>query len=192
MRKYLRLLLMGLMALCFSLPCLGRVEAATIALLPLINNVEGQENAGTVYYQESMEVINEQEGLLIVENDRLLKAIEAARIGNQVPTSQAMAKICRDGNVDIVIAMQLDTLKDAPFRSGSEDTLELFIKGVAVSYNRLNGKTYRHKIYVDDKVPEVLGSRWNLLLEEWGRQVRLEICNSLGIKKALRKPRIGF
>ena len=41
MKKVLRYLLMTVLAICFTIPCLNAAEAATVALLPLVNNVEG-------------------------------------------------------------------------------------------------------------------------------------------------------
>lgn len=44
MSKVLRYLLMTVMALCLSIPCFGTAaEAAGVALLPLINNVEEKQ-----------------------------------------------------------------------------------------------------------------------------------------------------
>ena len=113
MKKVLRYLLMTVMALCLSVPCFGTAaEAASVALLPLINNVEGDQLSNQIYYKSAIAAINAQKGFMIVENDKLTAAIDAAKIGKEVPTSAALAKIAKDGDVDIVIAMQLDKLED--------------------------------------------------------------------------------
>ncbi len=175
MKKLYRYLLMFVMALCFSVPCLGAAEAAGIALVPLINNVQGDELANQIFYKNAIAAINAKKGFYMVENDKLTAAVEAAKIGSKVPTAAAMAKIAKDGGVDIVIALQLDELDDKVINSSAERKLQLVLKGRAVSYNRLTGKTYDHKLYGDKTIPEVLSSRWDWVHEEWGRTVRVEI-----------------
>lgn len=183
MRKILRYLLMTVMALCFSLPCLGAAEAASVALLPLINNVEGGDDlANQVFYKNAMAVLNSKKGFVMVENDKLTAAIEAAKVGNKVPSEAAMAKIAKDGDVDIVIALQLDKLEDDVIRSSEEDKLQLDLQGYAVAYNKLTGQSYEHRIYSDKTIPEALTSRWDWVHEEWGRAVRLEIDRALRAK----------
>ena len=84
MKKVLRYLLMTVMALCISLPCLS-AEAASVALLPLINNVEGDQVANQVFYKNAIAALNRSKGFVMVENDKLTAAIEAANVGNEVP-----------------------------------------------------------------------------------------------------------
>ena len=111
MKKLLRYLLMTVMALCFSLPCFS-AEAATVALLPLINNVQGDEVATQVFYKEVINAMNAQKGFMMVENNKVTTAINDANVGNNLPNKLVLAKIAQDGNVDIVIAMQLDKIED--------------------------------------------------------------------------------
>ena len=111
MKKIYRYLLLTVLALCLSIPALG-AEAASVALLPLICNVEGDTIASQVYFKNALNSINAQKGFVLVDNDQLTAAIEAAKLGREVPDQATMAKIAKDGNVDLVIAMQLDVLKD--------------------------------------------------------------------------------
>lgn len=180
MKKILRYLLMAVMAVCFSVPCFGAAEAASVALLPLINNVQGgDELANQVFYKNAMSVLNSKKGFVMVENDKLTAAIEAAKVGNKVPDTAALAKIAKDGDVDIVIAIQLDKLDDKVIDSSEERKLQLDLQGYAVAYNKLTGKTYAHRIYSDKTIPEALTSRWDWTHEEFGRVVRLEIDRAL-------------
>ena len=113
MKKVLRYLLMTVMAICFSIPCFGAAEAASVALLPLINNVEGgDELANQVFYKNALAVLNSKKGFVVVENDKLTAVIDAAKVGNKVPSAATLEKIAKDGDVDIVIAVQLDKLDD--------------------------------------------------------------------------------
>ena len=51
MKIVLRYLVMTVLAICFAIPGLNAAEAATVALLPLVNNVAGDELANQVYYK---------------------------------------------------------------------------------------------------------------------------------------------
>lgn len=183
MKKTLRLLLMTVMAICFSLPCFGAAEAATVALLPLINNVEGgDELANTVFYKNALSVLNSKKGFVVVENDKLTAVIDAAKVGNKVPDAATLEKIAKDGDVDIVIAMQIDKLEDKVIDSSEERKLQIDMRGYAVAYNRLTGKAYTHRIYSDKTTPEALTSRWDWVHEEFGRTVRVETDRALRAK----------
>ncbi|MBQ8691461.1 MAG: hypothetical protein IJ516_06565 [Phascolarctobacterium sp.] len=183
MKKVLRYLLMTVMALCISLPCLS-AEAASIALLPLINNVEGgDEIANQVFYKEAINAIKFKKGFVLVENDKLNAAIDAAHIGDEVPDKLTLAKIAKEGGVDIVFAMQIDDLEDKPVFPSTERMLELDMEGVAVAYNSINGAYYKHEFGSDKQIDETLTSRWDWVHEEFGRQVRREIDRALRAKK---------
>lgn len=186
MKKMLRYFLMTVLALCFSLPCFGSVEAATVALLPLINNSdevgETRDLSNQVFYKNAMSVLNSKKGFLLVENDKLTAAIEAAKVGNKLPDSAALAKIAKDGDVDIVMAFQIDKLDDKVIESSEERKLKLDLQGYVVAYNRLTGQTYNHRIYNDKTIPEALTSRWDWVHEEFGRTVRVEVDRALRAK----------
>ena len=182
MKKVLRYLLMTIMALCISLPCLS-AEAASVALLPLINNVQGDEVANQVFYKNAIETMNRTKGFVMVENDKLTAAIEAANVGYEVPGEAAMAKIAKDGKVDMVLAIQVDVINDVAIHSSEENKLKLDIQGYAASYNALTGVYKKDRIYNDSIVPEVFSSRWDLVHEEFGREVRKAIAKALKAKK---------
>lgn len=145
MKKIYRYLLLTVLALCLSIPALG-AEAASVALLPLINNIQGDELANQIYYKSAINAVNAQKGFMIVENDKLDAAIKAANIANQVPSQNVLAKIAKDGDVDIVIVMQLDELSDTLLPSSQENVLQLNLTGHAAAYNKLTGEFYQHKI----------------------------------------------
>lgn len=192
MSKVLRYLLMTVMALCLSVPCFGTVaEAAGVALLPLINNVEekaveGEEDASRltnqVFFKNALAAINSKKGFYMVENKKLDAAVEAANIGNKLPSADVLAEIGKAGDADIVIAFQLDALDDEVIDSSEERKLKLNLKGYVVAYNRLTGTAYEHRIYNDKMIPEALASRWDWVHEEWGRAVRVEIDRALRAK----------
>lgn len=182
MKKIIRCLLLAVTVILLSIPAFNAAEAASVALIPLINNVQGDELAGQIYFKEALNVINSKKGFVLEDNDKLNAAIDAAKIGKEVPSEAALAKIAKDGDVDIVIAMQVDVLEDEALRSSEEDKLKMNIQGYTVAYNRINGVFYKHRIYNDDLVPEVFSSRWDLVHEEWGKAVRIEIDRALRAK----------
>ena len=191
MKKMYRLLLMTVLALCLSIPALG-AEAASIALLPLINNVQGDEIANQVYFQSAIGAINAQKGFMLVENDELTVAIEVAKIAGKVPSKATLEKIAKDSNVDIVIAMELDKLEDTTIYASEENKLQLALDGKAVAFNKVTGEFYQHRIYDDKTVPEALTTRWDWTHEEWGRNVKREINRILKVKKVtVEAPRMS-
>ena len=191
MKKIYRYLLLTLLALCLSIPALG-AEAASVALLPLICNVEGDTVASQVYFKNALNSINAQKGFVLVDNDQLTAAIEAAKLGREVPNKATMAKIAKDGNVDLVIAMQLDVLDDKAIYDGYDDRLKLDLQGYAVSYNKLTGEFNKHRIFDDKEIPAALASRWDWTHEEWGRNVKREVNRILKVKKVtVEAPRMS-
>ena len=192
MNKILRYVVMTVMALCLSIPCFGTAaEAAGVALLPLINNVEveavdGEEDparlTNQVFFKNALAAINSKKGFYMVENKKLDAAVEAANLGNKLPSADVLAEIGKAGDADIVIAFQLDALDDEVIDSSEERKLKLNLKGYVVAYNRLTGTAYEHRIYNDKMIPEALASRWDWVHEEWGRAVRVEIDRALRAK----------
>ena len=132
MKRIYRYLLMAVLAICLSIPALA-AEAASIALLPLINNVQGDEIANQIYFKSAINAINAQKGFMLVENDKLTAAIDAAKIAGKVPSKAVLEKIAKDGNVDIVIAMELDKLDDITLYSSEGNMLQLALDGKAVA-----------------------------------------------------------
>ena len=182
MKKFYRYFLMTVLALCLSIPAIA-AEAATVVLVPLINNVQGDEIANQIFYKNAITAINAQQGYTIVDNDKVTEIIESNKNGNNVPSEAALKKIAKDANVDIVIAIQLDELHDEPVFPSVERMVKLTMSGRAVAYNTLANKFYQHKIYSDKEMDETLTSRWDWVHEEWGYAVRHEINRILQVKK---------
>ena len=192
MKKLMRLLATVFVALGFCSFSIGSAEAANVALLPLINNVAGDELASQVYFKEALNALNGQAGFILVDNDNLTAAIEAEKLGNKVPDEKALARIADNGKVDIVIAMQLDKLNDTAIRLSEGDFMKLDIQGQAVAYNAITGKYYKHRIYNDKAIPEALTTRWDVPHEEWGYSVKAEVKRILNVKKVtLDAPRMS-
>ena len=191
MKKIYHYLLLTVLALCLSIPALG-AEAASVALLPLINNVAGDTIASQVYFKSALSSINAQQGFVLVDNDQLTTAIESAQLGREVPDQATLAKIAKAGNVDLVIAMQLDVLKDEAIYDTNDDRLKLDLQGYAVSYNKQTGEFDKHRIFDDKEIPAALASRWDWTHDEWGRNVKREVSRILKVKKVtVEAPRMS-
>lgn len=76
MKKILQYFILTIMAVCFSIPAFSSAEAATVALLPLVNNVKGDELSGQIFYQEAIGTLNDYPEYMMIENDKLTAAIE--------------------------------------------------------------------------------------------------------------------
>ena len=182
MKIVLRYLVMTVLAICFTIPCLNAAEAATVALLPLVNNVAGDELANQVYYKQAINAIKAQPGFVLVENDQLTQAFENAKINTAGIDQKSLEKIAKEGDVDVVFAMQLDKLARKPLNRTGERVLKLELEGKAFAYNRLNGIYYVHNLKGGKEIDEALTSRWDWAHEEFGRAVRQEISRALRAK----------
>ena len=182
MKKVLRYLVMTVLAICFASPGLNAAEAATVALLPLVNNVAGDELANQVYYKQAINAIKAQSGFVLVENDQLTQAFENAKINTAGIDQKSLEKIAKEGDVDVVFAMQLDKLARKPLNRTGERVLKLELEGKAFAYNRLNGVYYVHNLKGGKEIDEALTSRWDWAHEEFGRAVRQEISRALRAK----------
>ena len=182
MKKVLRYLVMTVLAICFAIPGLNAAEAGTVALLPLVNNVAGDELANQVYYKQAINAIKAQPGFVLVENDQLTQAFENAKINTAGIDQKSLEKIAKEGDVDVVFAMQLDKLARKPLNRTGERVLKLELEGKAFAYNRLNGVYYVHNLKGGKEIDEALTSRWDWAHEEFGRAVRQEISRALRAK----------
>ena len=105
MKKVLRYLVMTVLAICFTIPCLNAAEAATVALLPLVNNVAGDELANQVYYNNAIKALKSMPGFVIVENNQLNAAIDNAKLDTAGLNKNTLEKIAKEGNVAIVFGL---------------------------------------------------------------------------------------
>ena len=109
-------------------------------------------------------------------------AIENAKVGVGGINQSTLEKIAKEGDVDVVFAMQLDKLARKPMNRTGERVLKLEMEGKAFAYNRLNGVFYEHNLKGGKEIDEALTSRWDWAHEEFGRAVRQEISRALRAK----------
>lgn len=182
MQKILRYLVMTLVAVCCCLPAFAS-EAARVAALPLINNVEGDTIVSQSYYNEVIKSLKYQPGFVYVNGKETKAAIEAVELGKELPAPAVLAEVAAKGGADIVFAMQLDKLSDTVLDNSQDRMLQLDMKGKAMAYNALTGKVYMHEFSSDKQIDEALTARWDWLHEEFARTVRVELQRALKSKK---------
>ena len=191
MKKIYRYLLMTVLALCLSIPAIA-AEAASVAVLPLLNKVEGRTDVEQVYYSGAINAINAQAGYMLVDNDALTAVVEKYVTKGVLPDEKALKAIAAEAKIDIVIAMELDELDYSVDRNFEESRVTLDLQGYCVSYNAIDGKFVKHRIYDDSHTEETSMARWDWPLEQWGRNVKREVNRCLKVKKiSIEAPRMS-
>lgn len=189
--RTLKYIAMAAMAGFLSLPIINNAEAATVALLPLVNNVAEKENLESVYYDRAVEVVKMDPSYELVDSSALDKAIEKNVKPQMLTDRQACEAIAQEANIDVVIAMQVDemTVKEL---GTQEDTVILGLRGKCVSYNALTGKYIAKNIVEEDKVEGSVLARFDMPSNQFANSVTREMKRALGIKKiTFEKPRIS-
>lgn len=191
MKKIYRYLLMTVLALCLSIPAIA-AEAASVAVLPLLNKVEGRTDVEQVYYSGAINAIKAQAGYMLVDNDALTAVVEKHVTKGVLPDENALKAIAAEAKIDIVIAMELDKLDYSVDRNFEESRVTLDLQGYCVSYNAIDGKFVKHRIYDDSHTEETSMARWDWPLEQWGRNVKREVNRCLKVKKiSIEAPRMS-
>ena len=110
MTKFLRNLFMTVMAVCCFVSYASITEAASIALLPLVTNIERAEEARTTYLANAIQCVKQSEGFTLVDNDLVTAAVDKNFTDGELPTPAQMKAIANEAGVDMVVIMQLDVL----------------------------------------------------------------------------------
>ena len=173
MKRFLNMVLMAVLAVCFMLPLTGKAEASKVVVIPLINNSQ-MESAGQIFFSGAIQYFDYPEYELL-ESDAVDKAIAAEKIGKKGPSKEALVRIAKATGADLVLGMVIDTLEDKPVFPSAERILQLDMTGRTYAYNAYTGKFYNHRIYDDKQIDETLTSRWDWVSEEFNRCVRREM-----------------
>lgn len=179
------------MAGFLALPILNTAEAASVAILPLVNNVIDREGLESIYYDRAIEAVKLDPSYEIAESPELDAAINKSTTQQVLLDRKACEDIANAAKIDIVIAMQVDTMTVEELFD-KEDSVILGLKGRFVSYNALNGKFIDKKIVEENKVEGSTLARYDRSGEQFANSVTREIKRVLGIKKiTFEKPRIS-
>lgn len=178
-------------ATAITLP-MAIADAASVAILPLINNSK-VEDAASIFHLNAMTAMERAEDFHPVDTDALTMVIDKSFDGEILPTQVQLAEIAVNGGVDVVIAMQLDKLDSKMLRGKYIDRLQLEIRGKLVSYNALNGKFYQKNLYPDQPRNAEEYARKDFVTTEFARITRNIVGKALGNKKVhIDKPSIGW
>lgn len=181
MKKILRMFFMAVMAVCLSVTGVQSAEAASVALLPLVNHTEN-DTAGQVFFKEGLDMLKAKPGFVLMDNEKISKAVAANTVPGVLPGEDALRSIARDGGVEIVICCELDKMDKKVIPSSQERTMVMQLNGKMTAYNTITGKYYSHKFSNRNKAPEALTSRWDWAAEQWARQARIELQKVLEAK----------
>lgn len=166
----------------------ARVEAATVAVIPLINkvefaSVEEEKVPNMVYMNQAVNVLKNKQGFMLVDNDRLRHAVKTNIEPYKMPTKEQMAEVCKKGNVDIVFAMELLNY-DYNVREQSTTRLAIMnVRANLASYNRLTNQYVVKKCVDNEELDETFTSRWDIVQEAWSKMVRQEFDRITRVKK---------
>lgn len=191
--KFLGYLVMGALTACMSMPIVNSAEAATVALLPLINNVVDREDLGAIYYDRAVEATKIVDGYEIIDNDALDKAIAKNLKPNTLPDQAACEAIAAEANVDYVLMMQVDKLFiNQRYGGPSHDYVLLNLNGRYVAYDAITGKYINKRIMEEKRAVAAQMARYDISGSQFGDSVTRETKRALSIKKVtFAKPRIG-
>lgn len=185
--KYIKSILLAVLVL-FGTAAV-KCEAATIAIIPLINAVEfntkGDEQVpNMIFYNEAIGILKKSPGYSLVDNARLRHAVEEELTFGKLPTQAQMLKVAKRSNVDIIVAAMLTNYGRKPAnKSAHEFNLQMDVKAKVVTYNRLTGK-FESRNYEDDTIYDATQeSRYDLVQESWMRLVRRIFSNVAKVKE---------
>ena len=159
---------------------LAKTEAATVAVIPLINRVEfntveEEKVPNQIFYTVGLNALREKPGYMLIENDRLRHAIENNIKPYEMPTQEQMKEISKKSNVDILIAVELINYGRKRLNKGQNEMfMQMDIKANVVTYNRLTGKYVKKVMKDDSPYDATLESRYNRVQESWTKLVRRE------------------
>ncbi|MBQ0067926.1 MAG: hypothetical protein KBS60_07095 [Phascolarctobacterium sp.] len=159
---------------------LFKVEAATVAIMPLLNKAEfaaeeEEKLPGQLYFDVALDVLKNKPGYMLIDNDRLHYAIKINTTPNTLPTKEQLQTIAKKANVDILVAMELNKYGRKRFNRGvNEITMQMDIRGKLVIYNRLTGKYVLKKCEDTSCYDGTMESRYDKVKEAWINLVRRE------------------
>lgn len=170
------ILFVALIFSCF----IAQVDAAKVAVIPLINKVEfntveEEKIPNQIFYTVALGVLRENSGYMLIENDRLRHTIENNMKPYELPTVEQMMAVSKKANVDVLIAMELTNYgRKMVQKSAHEMTLQMDVKANLITYNRLTGKYDKRKCEDTSYYDATMESRYDKVQEVWTKLVRRE------------------
>ena len=173
MNKILKYLVLGVMAVCFTVPAATKAEAAKIAVVPLIVNVKDEDNMKAILYTEACSKQFTYPDFDFVDTDLVKKAVAAQK---DVFSKAGMQAIMKATGADIVMAMSVDKFEWKEDRWRQSPVTQLDFKGQFATLNRLTGKFEAdHWANTSEMESEAIGSGVDWPHSQFSRTVREEI-----------------
>lgn len=160
--------------------CIFEADAATVAVMPLLNKAEfATEEEGKIpsqlYFDVALDVLKKKPGYVLMDNDRLRYALQKNTTENELPTKEQMQTVAKKANVDIIVAMELNNYGRKRFNRGvNEITMQMDIRAKMVTYNRLTGKYIVKKCEDTSCYEGTLESRYDKVKEAWIKLLKRE------------------
>lgn len=190
--KLLRSLALSAVAACLSLSVFSSVEAASVALLPLVNNVAERADLNSIYYDRAIEAVKLDPILEVAESTALDKALKKYVKDNSLPDKAACKAITEEAGIDYVFVMQADKLEIVYPQNMAIDHVNLLLRGRCVSFDANTGKYVNKLISEEDDMQISATARYDVSGNQFGNSVTREIKKALHIKKfVVEKQRIG-
>lgn len=173
MNKILKYLMFVVMAVCFTVPVATKVEAAKIAVVPLIVNVEDEGSMKAILYSEACSKLFTYPEFDFVDTDLVKKA---AATQKDLFSKSGMQAVMDATGADIVMAMSVDKFEWKENRMIREPMTKLDFNGKFATLNRLTGKfNSNHWLNTNERESESISPRFDWPHSEFARTVRDEI-----------------
>ncbi len=178
MKKILKYALMAVLAVAVVLPMASKVEAATVAVVPLIidESVKDEEGMNSMLYSDAIsKIVKFPEYDLVPDTDLVRQSALAQQ--EKLFTKEGMMAVAAATKADIVIAMSLDKFDWVENRYSRHDPITtLDFQGKIGVYNKLNGN-FKFKNWTDNDSRESasISVREDWPHDEFGRFCRVTI-----------------
>ena len=178
MKKILKYALMAVLAVAVVLPMASKVEAATVAIVPLIvdESVKDEDGMNSMLFSDAVaQVIKFPEYQLVSDTDLVRQAALAQQ--DKLFTKEGAKAVADATKADIVIAMSLDKFVWIEDRMARHEPFTICdFRGKFLYYNKLNDK-FKFKKWIDDAQRESasISPKEDWPHDEFGRYCRITL-----------------
>lgn len=183
MNKILKYALMAVLAVCFVAPAASKVEAAKLAVVPLImdEKVEDEKGLKPILFSDAVAKTFQYPDFDLVADTDLVRQVALAQ-QDKLFTQAGLQAVMDATKADIVIAMSVDKFRWDELRMNRREPVTVCdFRGKFAYLNKINGK-FKLDNWRDDaeRETESISPREDWIHKEFGRFCRVEL------KKALK------
>lgn len=180
MQKLLRLLVMTLVVLGCSLPVFGKVEAAKIAVMPVVTNEEG--DAATLsrkaWNEQCMAMFKFPEFEIVDDTDLevALKEIHFVPDAKQAPTEALLRQVMAKTKADMAIMLVMSNLSLEPEVPPTRGNYYILTqKGELMLVNNISGTVKTEKVREEDQYDYAVTVRGDFVHEQFRNTITREL-----------------